>query len=96
METDKYDKKNIDPRLYEDALSLVSDVVLPEKKEKIWKAYESEAKKGLNEILEMRDKDDHTPLYISSKNGSTAMINLLQKHESKIKVEDQEEIMKIA
>ena len=40
VETNKHDKENIDPRLYEDALSLIADVVLPERKEKLRKTYE--------------------------------------------------------
>lgn len=28
----------------------------------------------------MKDKDECSPLFIASKNGSTAMINLLQKY----------------
>jgi len=32
--------------------------------------------------MDAKDKDEHTPLYIASKNGSTAIINLLKKWEN--------------
>jgi len=37
--------------------------------------------------MDAKDKDEHTPLYIASKNGSTAIINLLKKWEN-IKTKD--------
>lgn len=48
-------------------------------KEQILRNYDKEFKKRIRELLNIKDKDERSPLYIASKNGSTAMINFLQK-----------------
>lgn len=48
--------------------------------EAIEKDYEKEVRGKIRGLLQEKDKDGQSPLYIASKNGSTAMINLLQKY----------------
>lgn len=60
------------------------------------KNYEKEARNKIKQILQTKDKDGRSPLFISSKNGSTAMINLLQKYAPAPKDDEKQEIMKAA
>lgn len=48
--------------------------------------------------MNSKDLDGHTPLYIASKNGYTAIINLLRKWENSNsrKGQDKEDLIKIA
>lgn len=50
----------------------------------------------IKQLLETKDKDGQSPLYIASKNGSTAMINLLHKYAGAPNNEEKQEIMKVA
>lgn len=61
-----------------------------------WKKYEREVKSKIKHLLEMKDKDNQSALYIASKNGSTAMINLLQKYSIDPETEYKQLIMKAA
>ena len=77
--TDAFFAEALDPRLYVDTLSLISNFILPQNLLKIHKDFHNHSRKKLQEILTAKDKDEFTPLYLASRNGSTGMINLLKR-----------------
>lgn len=91
-----YFDEKIDPRNYEDTIQCLCDILDIETKDSINKNYDQQAKKAIKDILNAKDKNDQSPLYIASKNGSTAMINFLQVLVPNTKLEEKQEIMKVA
>ena len=74
----------------------MQNFIVPESLIHIHNQYQIQLKNGIKELLEAKDKDQKTPLYIASKNGSTKMINFLKKYAPKTKEEDKKQIIKVA
>lgn len=92
------EEERVDPRSYEDTLALVEEFILPARLEEIKKGLLKVVEAEKEKILAEKDKDGRTPLYIASKDGCTAIINLIRKQQtSKTKQgEDKEDLIKIA
>jgi hypothetical protein len=57
-------------------------MILPSRLTEISKQVERTIDGYIVEIMNSKDLEEHTPLYTASKNGYTAIINLLRKWES--------------
>lgn len=88
----------VDPRLFEDTLNLIREAILPQRLSEISKEAERRVQDLIEEIMASKDLDGHTPLHTASKNGYTAIINLLRKWESQAskKLQDTEDLIKVA
>lgn len=85
-----------DPRLFTDTVNLVEQFILPSKLDEIKKNVSRKVDEKKWALLEAKDKDGRTPLFIASKDGCTAIINLIRKYTKSKDSEDKEDLIKIA
>jgi hypothetical protein len=72
--TNFFHDSDIDPRRYSDSLELIVGFLRPEDLKRIEDWRRKEIGQNILEMINAKDKDGHTPLFLSSKSGNTVMI----------------------
>ena len=71
----------IDPRQIEDVLTIMKDFIQTNDLKTIDKEEFEKIKQTMNKILQAKDKNGHTPMYLASKTGSAAIVALLKRQQ---------------
>lgn len=92
------EETKIDPRSFQDTIALIEEFILPERLSSIKKTISKKVEEEIEIILASKDKDGHNPLFLASKDGCTAMINLISKLESSVskRGQDKEGLLRVA
>ena len=69
----------IDPRQIEDVLTIMKDFIHTNDLKNIDREQGEKIKQTMNKILQAKDKNGHTSMYLASKTGSTAIVALLKR-----------------
>lgn len=69
----------IDPRQIEDVLTIMKDFIQTNDLKTIDREEGEKIKQTMNKILQAKDKNGHTPMYLASKTGSSAIVALLKR-----------------